>query len=694
MIVFLCTMLALACAVVGVWSGLQLTPPGGTQADLRANVQVTRGETMATLATSLQRLGLIRDARSFELYASLRRLDGHLVPGIYYLSAAMGVTGLVGHLVQGQPDAQMVTIPAGLRATQYPSYLAPLLPHFDSASFVRIAQTGTLPDGTALTSRYWYVPPRGVNVAYALEGYLAPGVYQILTAVDAAQVANLLVARFGEQLCPGPDAAHLDAYLANAAACLAHAASLGSGAHATSLVAALQVRFGANDPRTALYDGLTLASLVARAAPRPQDAGGIAAVYDNRYLAAIQNGSDPAGDNVQQLDAPATAQYARDTDHPPASSAWWAPLSADPARVDPSSPYNSAAPGHAGLIPGPIASSTWQDLTAVASASSPSYYFATACDTAFYASSAAEAMGVQVKVRFVTAAGCPANQLTYPTTDIAANATGADLPTSRLLPPRTQTPPPGIGAAYAYLMNPQTGQVLLAQGADGEHPMASTTKLMTALVAVTYGRLDQPITVGQDINSLAGTGASVAGLAPGETLTLRELLYALLLPSGDDAGIVMADGIAGSQAGFVWLMNDEARLLGLTHTHYANPHGLDEDGHYTSAADLVWLATIDLQHVALADVVGTESLTLPATVGHPQFYWVNTNELLWPPAYPGVIGVKTGYTGGAGYCLVFAAKGPSGMLVGVVLDDSSYLGRFTDARALLDWGFAAEARVR
>ena len=693
-IIVLCAVLALIGVVAGFWSGFQLTPPSGALANQRADVQVTRGETTSELAITLRHLGLIRDTRVFTLYANVRGLDAHVAPGIYHLSASMGVIGLVGRLTQGQPDAQMVTIPSGLRVSQYPAYLAPLLPRFQSGDFLRIAQTGALPDGTTLTSRYWYVPPPAPHVAFALEGYLAPGSYQIPASAGAQQVVEQLLARLGEQLCPGPDPARLDAYLANEAACVAHAAPLNTGLPAPSLLAALQARLSVADARTALYDGLTIASLVARAAPLPQDAPGIASVYVNRYHAAATDGSDPSGDNVQQLDAPASAQYARDTDLPPASGTWWAPLSAEPARVDPSSPYNSSAPGHVGLIPGPIAASSWQDLAAVAAASSPNYYFSTACGATFYATSAAEEMGVRVKVRFVTAAGCPANQLSYPSKDVSETATGGELPNARLLPPRTLAPPPAIGASYAYLMNPLTGQVLFDQGANGEHPMASTTKLMTALVAVTYGQLNQRITVGQDINALAGTGASVAGLQPGETFTLRELLYALLLPSGDDAGIVIADGIAGSQAGFVWLMNDEARLLGLTHTHYANPHGLDEYGHYTSAADLAWLATIDLQHTALADVVATESLTLPATADHPQFYWVNTNELLWPPAYPGVIGIKTGYTGGAGYCLVFAAKGPSGMLVGVLLNDSTYLGRFTDARALLDWGFAAEARAR
>jgi D-alanyl-D-alanine carboxypeptidase len=217
--------------------------------------------------------------------------------------------------------------------------------------------------------------------------------------------------------------------------------------------------------------------------------------------------------------------------------------------------------------------------------------------------------------------------------------------------------------------------------------------MMTALVAITYGNLDQPITVGQDIAQLAGTGASLAYLQPGDVVTLRDLLYGLLLPSGDDAAIVIADGIAGSQAGFIYLMNDEARLLGLTHTHYANVHGLDATSHYSSALDLARLASFALRDPAFAAVVGTATYALPATATHQPYTWQNTNKLLFPPAYPGVVGVKTGFTGNAGYCLVFAAQGPTGRLVGVVLGEPTEDSRFTDARVLLDWGFTAQAQA-
>lgn len=220
--------------------------------------------------------------------------------------------------------------------------------------------------------------------------------------------------------------------------------------------------------------------------------------------------------------------------------------------------------------------------------------------------------------------------------------------------------------------------------------MASTTKIMTAVVALTYGRLDQTIRVGADAVKIESQGTSICGLALNETLTLRELLYCLMLPSGDDAAIAIADGVGGSEDGFVALMNLEAGLLGLSHTHYANPHGLDKAGHYTTAADLIKLTEYAVRSPTFAKIVSTPTITLPATAKHHKYLLTNTNELLpgEPFAYRGAIGVKTGYTGGAGYCLVFMAARPQGTLIGVVLGEPVYTARFTDAAALLTWGYA------
>lgn len=273
----------------------------------------------------------------------------------------------------------------------------------------------------------------------------------------------------------------------------------------------------------------------------------------------------------------------------------------------------------------------------------------------------------------VIASATPSGTATLP-------ALGADV---------TAPTPPAITAAAAELYDATSGKTLLTLSSDKSVPMASTTKIMTAVVALTYGKLDQMITVGPDAYAIEFDGTSVAGLRLGEKLSLQELLYCLMLPSGDDAAIAIADGVAGSQTHFVALMNLEAGLLGLSHTHYANAHGLDATGHYTSASDLVRLTEFAMQSPMFAQVAETPSKTLPATATHHKFELVNTNELLRsePFAYDGAIGIKTGYTGGAGYCLVFMAKRSAGTLIGVVLGEPTYNGRFTDATALLNWGY-------
>ena len=224
--------------------------------------------------------------------------------------------------------------------------------------------------------------------------------------------------------------------------------------------------------------------------------------------------------------------------------------------------------------------------------------------------------------------------------------------------------------------------------------MASTTKIMTAYVALTLGNLDQPIRVGADADSATlqqEYGASVAGLQTGDVLSLHDLLYALLLPSGDDAAVAIADGIAGSQQNYVALMNLEAALLGLRDTHYTDVHGLDNVGLHTTARDLAQLATVAMRNPTFAQIVQTTSYTVLATADHGAFSWSTTDDLLTPADYyPGAIGIKTGYTGKAGGCLVFAARRPYGELLGVLLGEPVENMRFSDATALLNWGFSIE----
>jgi D-alanyl-D-alanine carboxypeptidase len=175
------------------------------------------------------------------------------------------------------------------------------------------------------------------------------------------------------------------------------------------------------------------------------------------------------------------------------------------------------------------------------------------------------------------------------------------------------------------------------------------------------------------------------GVRQGEVLSLEDMLYGLLLPSGDDAAVAIADAIGGDQASFVAMMNAQAKLMGLTHTHYINPDGLDAPGHYTSASDLLKLARRALALPEFALMVNTAEHKIPPTNQHRAYDLLTTNVLLGN--YAGADGVKTGTTPGAGYCLVFSATRESGQLLGVLLNDPNQAARYQDAQALLDWGF-------
>lgn len=217
---------------------------------------------------------------------------------------------------------------------------------------------------------------------------------------------------------------------------------------------------------------------------------------------------------------------------------------------------------------------------------------------------------------------------------------------------------------------------------------------MTTIVALEKGKLDQVVTVQQDaINEAKNNNGSRAFLVVGDQIRLKDLLYGLMLPSGDDAAIAIADAIAGSPANFVVMMNTEAQQLHLKNTHYINPDGLTyktpagkpDPNQYTSAADLAQLTRYALQNPLFAQIVETQSFLLPASANHHAYSWKTTDDLL--SNYPGALGVKTGYTPEAGYCLVFAATDGKNHLIGVVLNDKDAVQRFVDAGTLLDWGF-------
>jgi serine-type D-Ala-D-Ala carboxypeptidase (penicillin-binding protein 5/6) len=257
------------------------------------------------------------------------------------------------------------------------------------------------------------------------------------------------------------------------------------------------------------------------------------------------------------------------------------------------------------------------------------------------------------------------------------------------------SPPPTVSAPYAYLFDLRHHKELLAKAATTETEIASTTKIMTALLVIESGKLNRPITIKQAyIDYVNENDASNAGLQVNDRLTVKQLLYALMLPSGCDAAYALADVLGNGVPNFVAKMNREVAKLHLSQTYYVNADGLhnpDSQGKYgySTAADLARLTRYAMRQPLFRQVVNTQTYSVPATSAHHAYTWTNTNELL--STYQEAIGVKTGTTSWAGYCLVFAAKRNREILLGVVLASTSSDQRYADATALLNWGFSLTA---
>jgi serine-type D-Ala-D-Ala carboxypeptidase (penicillin-binding protein 5/6) len=263
------------------------------------------------------------------------------------------------------------------------------------------------------------------------------------------------------------------------------------------------------------------------------------------------------------------------------------------------------------------------------------------------------------------------------------------------------TAPAGVRALGADLADAGTGQLLWGRDPNTKRPMGSVTKVMTALVVIQAGNLDRKITVPASAVSYVAThGASNAGLRAGDVLTARQLLDAMLLPSGCDAAYALATAYGPGRAAFVAKMNAEARQLGLAKTHFANFDGLPYPtprATYSTPASLIALGRAAMALTAFRTTVDRRAYHLAGRNGHHAYTWWNTNLLLG--SYPGTDGIKTGFTKAAGYCLLFEAHSGTSVLIGVVLHSTATKpgARFTDARRMLRWGFgvlAASAALR
>ena len=241
-------------------------------------------------------------------------------------------------------------------------------------------------------------------------------------------------------------------------------------------------------------------------------------------------------------------------------------------------------------------------------------------------------------------------------------------------------------AKAACVMEMHTGRVLFEASSRERLPMASTTKVMTALLAIERGDLPAPVTCSQNAYGVSGTSIY---LAQGETLTLEEMLLGLMLASGNDAAVAISEHIGGTTAQFVAMMNARAREIGAVNTHFANPHGLPDENHYTTAYDLALIAREAMGNATFRELVATERASIPWAGRDYDRQLRNKNRLLG--SYPGATGVKTGYTSRAGRCLVFGASRDGMELVGVVLGCPDW---FDEAERLLDGCFATYGMTR
>ncbi|MET8051219.1 serine hydrolase [Streptosporangium sp. NPDC005286] len=244
---------------------------------------------------------------------------------------------------------------------------------------------------------------------------------------------------------------------------------------------------------------------------------------------------------------------------------------------------------------------------------------------------------------------------------------------------------PSVPGRAAYLYDTGTGAVHLSKQAGKRMPVASLTKVMTAYVVLREARLDDTVTIqAADVRHAASNGATHASLRAGERLTVRDLLYAVMLPSAADASHALARVYGPGNARFVAKMNATARSMGLVDTTYASADGLPRPapGHST-ALDQAKLADIALRDPVLRTIASSRRHVVAKSKVHRAHSWTNSNKLLGKT--PGVLGLKTGYTSAAGYCLSFAADRDGHRLIGVILGESSADRRFQTATRLLDW---------
>ncbi|GHO72329.1 D-alanyl-D-alanine carboxypeptidase [Ktedonobacter sp. SOSP1-85] len=273
---------------------------------------------------------------------------------------------------------------------------------------------------------------------------------------------------------------------------------------------------------------------------------------------------------------------------------------------------------------------------------------------------------------------------------VAVQATPTDEPTPTPSPTPSQTPSPTptplMNGVEAYILDASSNRVMFNSNSSRSVPIASTTKIMTAVITLENSDSEKIVTVAQEDLDQVPSGASIAQLHAGDYLRIRHLLYGLLIPSGCDAALTLARVVGGVTDTFVAMMNAKAQALGLTHTHFSNPHGAISEGNYSSASDLVTLARYAMQYQLFATIVSQTEYHIPPTQYNHRYDWSNTNQML--TSYQGMIGIKTGSGSGAGYCIVFEAVRNNRILIGAELGAPSFEVLWDDVAHLLDRSFA------
>jgi D-alanyl-D-alanine carboxypeptidase (penicillin-binding protein 5/6) len=256
---------------------------------------------------------------------------------------------------------------------------------------------------------------------------------------------------------------------------------------------------------------------------------------------------------------------------------------------------------------------------------------------------------------------------------------------------------PVISAEAAIIIDMKTGTVLYEKNADKVMEPASITKVLTGLLTIENLKLEDTVTIEEDLN-VPGNGMS---LSAGETLTIKDLLYGMLVHSSNDAAVVLSQQLAGSREEFNQMAKARAARVGATHTNITTPNGLnDVKGNVTTARDLAMICTEAMKNPVFREVVSTVKTTIPANQVSPERVYVNSNLLLYDtktklivngvertPKYKGIIGIKTGETSTAGCCVVAAAQRDGTELMAVILNAPDKESRFADAITLLDFGY-------